>query len=78
MVADYTVKGDTFTPGRPRQWCETPILFTGIYTPLDLAPDGKRFVVFPAPQSAGPSGANGRVTFLIHFFDELKRRIPPK
>jgi len=76
MVADYTAQGETFRPGRPRRWCDTPILLTGIYPPLDLAPDGKRFVVFPAPQS-GSSDANGRVTFLIHFFDELKRRMPP-
>ena len=43
--------------------------------PLDLAPDGKRFVVFLAPESPG-GRSNLHVTFLLNFFDELKRRIP--
>ena len=74
----YEAQGDTFHPGRSRRWSETPIQLTGIFPPLDLAPDGKRFVVFPAPQSTSPPGSNAHVTFLIHFFDELNRRIPPK
>ena len=41
----------------------------------DLAPDGKRFaVVVPT----GEDEQRPNVTFLFHFFDELKRRVPVK
>jgi hypothetical protein len=42
--------------------------------PLDLAPDGKRFVVFLAPESPG-GRSDVHVTFLLNFFDELKPRV---
>jgi hypothetical protein len=43
---------------------------------LDLAPDGKRFAVFAAPEPAAGEMGSVHVTFLLNFFDELKRRIP--
>jgi serine/threonine-protein kinase len=76
MVADYTAKGETFNPGKPRQWTEAPTLVTGAYQNLDLAPDGKRFVVFFAPDGGGNNRGPVHATFLLNFFDELKRRIP--
>src|ERR1022692_3640310 len=75
MAVSYTA-GDTFSPGAPRRWSETAIQFTDHYPPLDLAPDGKRFVVFPAPESASGGSTNVHVNFLLNFFDELKRRVP--
>ena len=42
----------------------------------DLAPDGKRFVVFPARDPAGEEKGSVHVTFLLNFFDELRRRLP--
>lgn len=74
MVASYTDAG-TFSPGASRQWSETAIQFMDHYPPLDLAPDGKRFVVFLAPESASGS-TTVHVNFLLNFFDELKRRVP--
>jgi len=43
-------------------------------TYFDLAPDGKRFVVLQReePEQKGPQ----HVTFLLNFFDELRRRAP--
>jgi hypothetical protein len=40
-----------------------------------LAPDGKRFAVFPLadPSSAA---ASAQATFVVNFFDELRRRVP--
>ena len=41
---------------------------------VDLAPDGKRFLVtpgFPGTDGGGPV----HVTLLLHFFDELRRRV---
>ena len=42
-------------------------------TNLTLAPDGKRFAVFPIPEAAGPEKGSVHVTFLLNFFDELRR-----
>jgi hypothetical protein len=41
-----------------------------------LAPDGKRVAaLFPQTTEAG---VQSHVWFLLNFFDELERRIPPK
>jgi hypothetical protein len=73
MVVDYTVCGNSFGPGKPRLWCGKQILYTGGTPNLDLAPDGRRFVVF-APVDAGKKPVH--VTMLFNFFDELRRRLP--
>jgi Tol biopolymer transport system component len=75
MVAAYTAKGDSFAAGKPRLWSEKQFLGTG-YPNFDLAPDGKRFAVLAAAQEAGSQKAATHVTFLLNFFDELRRRVP--
>ena len=63
--ADYTAKGDSFEAGKPRVWSETPIRPSVKDLPaLDLAPDGKRFAVFP--RSEAETGSV-HVTFLLNF-----------
>jgi Tol biopolymer transport system component len=76
MVADYTAKGDSFVAGKPRLWSETQIRGTGAVVNLDLAPDGKRFAVFPMPDPKAEEKGSVHVTFLLNFFDEVTRRIP--
>ena len=42
MVVDYTAKGDSFAPGKPRAWSEKRILLIeggGPFPPYDLAPE---------------------------------------
>jgi serine/threonine-protein kinase len=75
MVLDYTVNGDSFVPGKPRLWSEKQV-GDSTFTNLDLAPDGKRFAVFPLPEPAGPEKGMAHVTFLENFLDELRRRVP--
>jgi predicted Ser/Thr protein kinase/WD40 repeat protein len=75
MVVDYTVSGETFVPGKPRLWTDKQIFFPGTSN-LALAPDGKRFAVFPMPEASGPDKGPVHVTFLLNFLDELRRRIP--
>jgi serine/threonine-protein kinase len=77
FVVDYTAKGDTFTPGKPRMWSGTPTQTAGgnSFVPIDLAPDGKHFAIFPMPQVTDEKGSV-HVTFLFNFFDELRRRMP--
>jgi serine/threonine-protein kinase len=77
MVVDYTAKGETFNPGTPREWSGTPTLVTGLFPSFDVAPDGKRIVTFPAAEAAaGSDKASLHVTFLVNFFDELRRKLP--
>jgi serine/threonine protein kinase/Tol biopolymer transport system component len=75
MVASYAAKGESFTADKPRQWSSTPIYRSGNISSLDLAPDGKRFVVIPSVQEADNKGSV-HVTILLNFFDELNRRVP--
>jgi serine/threonine-protein kinase len=77
MVVSYTISGDTFSPGPPRQWSEVLLASTANAAPYDIAPDGKRFLILSsADNSSGSEKANVHVTFLLNFFDELKRRMP--
>ena len=42
---------------------------------IDVAPDGKRVVFFARPASDQTVGSL-HATFLLNFFDEVRRRIP--
>jgi serine/threonine-protein kinase len=69
----YTAEGERFVPGRRTPW-PLPAGHTapvGIEI-MDLAPDGRRFLIAPELDSA-PRRESGRVTFLVNFFDELRR-----
>ena len=74
MVASYTIDGNSFVASRPRVWSPTPIRRDGVRQNFDISPDGTRAVVFPQPagQTEGPLHA----TFVLNFFDEVRRRIP--
>jgi hypothetical protein len=78
MVLTYTAKADSFAADKPRLWSNTQILDPGpgIQWSLDLAPDGKRFAVFPRPEATGEQKGSVHVTVLLNFFDELRRRVP--
>jgi hypothetical protein len=75
MVASYTTDGASFLPDTPRQWAPTQVLRDGVRQNFDLAPDGKRIVAFPKPTSS-PAEGSLHATFLLNFFDEVRRRIP--
>jgi hypothetical protein len=75
MTVDYSVNGDQFVPGTPRLWSETAIGNASGALNFDVAPDGKRVLATPtvdAPEATG----NLHLTFVFHFFDDLKRRLP--
>ena len=75
MAVDYKVEGDSFLPGKPHAWYDHPLFYAGTSN-LDLAPDGKRFVVLALPETAPGEKGTVHVTMLLNFLDELKRRIP--
>ena len=78
MVANYTVKGDSFAAEKPRLWSDKKLADFG---PVgignyDLAPDGKRIAALMPAESAEAQPAQSHVVFLMNFADELRRRVP--
>ncbi len=76
MVVTYKVKGDSFVADKPCLWTDRRLADTGLYQNLDITPDGKRFVVLMPPEGADQQRSQSHVTFLLNFFDELRRRLP--
>jgi Tol biopolymer transport system component len=75
-VAAYTAKGDSFAADKPRVWGPATLARTGNAMSFDVAPDGKRFLLFPPITPSTTDSAPVQVTLLLNFFDELKRRLP--
>jgi WD40 repeat protein/predicted Ser/Thr protein kinase len=75
MVVNYSIVGDSFSAGKPRVWSPVQIRRTGVIQSFDVSADGARAVIFP---SAAPQEGQGSLhaTFLLNFFDEVRRRIP--
>jgi Tol biopolymer transport system component/DNA-binding winged helix-turn-helix (wHTH) protein len=76
MVTSYNTVGDTFIPGEPRVWSERPLLDLGELSCCDIAPDGKRFAVVLNADGTSEYKPASSLTFLLNFFDELRRRVP--
>jgi Tol biopolymer transport system component len=76
MAVDYKVSGDSFEPGKPRLWSNTRVMEFGLVHNASLAPDGNRVVVFPRLQSVEEEKGTVHVTFLLNFFDYLRRQAP--
>jgi predicted Ser/Thr protein kinase len=72
MAVDYSTQGDSFHAGKPRVWSPLPVRRTGLRQNFDLSPDGKRVVMFPQPESQ----ESLHFTFLLNFFDEVRRKVP--
>ena len=75
MAVSYTAKGDLFAPGKPRVWTETRLRSLGSFGNYDLAPDGKRLAAIVADDANGEKPPT-HLTFLLNFFDELRRKAP--
>jgi hypothetical protein len=43
---------------------------------MDISPDGKRFLVLMPAAAPGQQRPNNQLTFLLNFFDEVRRRVP--
>jgi serine/threonine-protein kinase len=74
MAVGYAAKGDSFAAGKPRVWSETRLMNSSGMPVYDLAPDGKRLAAILASDQTG--GEPTHLTFLLNFFDELRRRAP--
>ena len=78
MVVRYTANEHSFVPEKPRQWSPAPLFrpTNNALWNLDIAPDGRRFVVLAPPESRSEEPATVHATILLNFFDELRRRLP--
>ncbi len=77
MVAGYAVKGDSFVADKPRMWSEKQLgTSAGAANNVGLAPDGKRMAALMPVNTAEAQKAQNHVTFLMNFFDELRRKVP--
>jgi eukaryotic-like serine/threonine-protein kinase len=77
MATSYTIQGDSFTVSVPRVWSPTPVRRISVQLNFDITPDGKRVIMFPQPVAEESTG-NLHATFLLNFFDELRRKVPLK
>ncbi len=73
-VAAYTVKGDTFAASKPRVWSDKQLYAPTSDQNFDLFADGSRVAAVLPQQSTDETV---HVAFLLNFFDELRRRVPP-
>jgi Tol biopolymer transport system component/predicted Ser/Thr protein kinase len=76
MVTDYKVLGDSFIPDKPHLWVDQKLHDIHGLLNYDLAPDGKRFAIFPEMKAPVEERGDLHVAFLLNFFDELRRRVP--
>jgi Tol biopolymer transport system component/predicted Ser/Thr protein kinase len=77
MAVSYTSKGDSFLPGKPRVWMGMRLRDSAnlVGSSYDVAPDGKRLAATLADDASGDKPPT-HLTFLLNFFDELRRRAP--
>ncbi|MGA2591673.1 MAG: hypothetical protein ABSH32_17290 [Bryobacteraceae bacterium] len=77
MVVEYTATGSgSFSSNKPRVWTDRPITSAGGALVYALAPDGKHVAMFPPPETPAEDKGVARVTFLLNFFDKLRRKVP--
>jgi Tol biopolymer transport system component len=76
MVTDYELKNESFVVGKSRLWSDRQLHGVSGTSHYDLAPDGKRFAIFPNLNAPAEEKGSVHMTFLLNFFDELRRRVP--
>jgi serine/threonine-protein kinase len=74
MAVSYTASADSLSLGKLRMWSPVQILGTPPAMNFDLAPDGDHVIMFPTPDISKQGSVH--VTFLLNFFDYLRRRAP--
>ncbi len=75
MVADYRVSGDSIVANPPRLWSPARLADVKQNRSFDIDPDGKRAAAL-MPVETEETRAQGKVTFLMNFGDELRRKAP--
>jgi Tol biopolymer transport system component len=76
MVEDYTATGDSFMQGKPRVWSDQQLHDPAGNLNYDIAPDGKKFAIFPELKAPAQEKGSVHIACLLNFFEELRRRVP--
>jgi hypothetical protein len=76
MVASYSDR-ESFTPEKPRIWAESVLNPSNYYRRFDLTPDSRRFIQLRPSIDASEKSVKD-ATFLLNFFDEVRRRVPAR
>jgi serine/threonine-protein kinase len=74
MVAAFTVEGESFRAERPVRWSDGRYVMRAFSRSFDLHPDGERFALASAAQTAATKPDH--LTFIFDVFDELRRIAP--
>ncbi|MGA2212638.1 MAG: protein kinase [Bryobacteraceae bacterium] len=74
MAASYTANGVSFSTGKPRPWSDKQLTMPTANGNYDLAPDGTRIEALVVTPASEANERSIHVTFLLNFFDELRRR----
>ena len=75
MVSAYKVAGNSFQAEKPRAWSQKRFPNMGSIQNYGIAPDGR--IAAPMPvEFAEDQRALNHVTFVLNFFDDLRRRVP--
>jgi Tol biopolymer transport system component/DNA-binding winged helix-turn-helix (wHTH) protein len=75
MATSYKETGDSFVAAKPQMWSGKRLLEVGEFY-YDIALDGKRFAAILYPDGTAEQKPATSLTFLLNFFDELRRRVP--
>jgi len=76
MVVSYQIRGGLLMADKPHPWSGRPLAVFSTTRSYDPAPDDKHIVALVPAEP--PAEGEGRVVFLLNFFDELRRRAPLK
>jgi hypothetical protein len=76
MVTEYATQNDLFIPGRPHLQSDQQLQDVNALQNYDVAPDGRRFAIFPKLTPTMEERGTVHMAFLLNFFDELRRRAP--
>jgi serine/threonine-protein kinase len=72
MVANYSVRGGSFSPDQPHAWAPRRLGVAGGLPSFDFAPDGRSVVgIFESEES----NAETHLRVMLNVTDELKRRL---
>jgi serine/threonine-protein kinase len=72
MITRYRVQNGVFQADPPKPFTDLRLADEGVLPNFDVAPDGNRVVAL-LPASGGEPQAPNHVTFLLNFFDEVRR-----
>jgi Tol biopolymer transport system component len=74
MLTTYAVDGQSFVASKPRQWSDHQLISPTGDPSYDISPDGKTIVALVPSTLPNGEQATVKATFLVNFFEELRRR----